>query len=438
MGLFYLIEMKERSSGNTVLVVGSGGREHAIGCKIKQSALGRKLYFAPGNAGTEKLGENIPIGAEEINRLAAFAADNRIGLTIVGPEGPLAKGIRNEFDEDRLALFGVRQEASRLEASKAWAAGFEERHKIPHPETQIFKKVKDALNFVEFTDPEKYVIKTDGLCAGKGVVLPKSVDEARNTVKDMMVNKTDVYGEAGRIIVVQERLVGREVSVIGITDGKVIRYLAPAVDHKALYTGGPNTGGMGAYAPDPLTGKDLMKIIHRDIMQAAVDGMRVEGCPYEGVLFAGLMITKDGRPQVLEFNVRFGDPETEAQVMLMKNDLMPVLESSRHGTLSKRRIVHKRGAAVGVMLVSDGYPGKYEKEKEVRGLTSDFGGDVEIFHGGTKTVNGQTVTDGGRVACITAFGEDVLAASEKVYKIIENGGIFFEGARYRPDIGGGK
>ena len=407
-----------------VLVVGKGAREAAIGLKIKESPLVRKIYFAPGNAGTEKLGENIPIGAEEINRLAAFAADNEIGLTIVGPEEPLAKGIRDQFDEGGLPLFGVTQKASLLEASKAWAAGFEERHNIPHPRTQIFRKVDEALNFVESADPEKYVIKADGLCAGKGVVLPKSVDEARDTVTDMMVKKTDVYGEAGRIIVVQDRLVGRELSVIGITDGKVIRYLAPAVDHKALYTGGPNTGGMGVYAPDPLTGINLMRIIKRDIMQSAVDGMRVEDHPYEGVLFAGLMITKDG-PKVLEFNVRFGDPETEAQLMLMKNDLMPVLKSSRDRTLSRRLIVQRRGAAVGVYLVAKGYPGKPATGEIVSGLEKDFGPDVEIFHGGTKTVNGQTVTDGGRVVCITAFGTSVPDASKKVYSIIEEGRYLF-------------
>lgn len=427
---------KETFNGR-VLVIGSGAREHALGWKIEQSSLVRELYFAPGNAGTEKLGENVAIGVEEIDKLAQFAVDKEIGITIVGPEAPLAKGIRNQFDEEGLALFGVTQGVSRLEASKAWAAEFEEQYNIPHPPTKIFRKVKDALSFVKSADPEKYVIKADGLCAGKGVVLPKSVDEAKNTVIDMMVNKTDVYGEAGRIIVVQDRLIGRELSVIGITDGKAIRYLAPAVDHKALYTGGPNTGGMGVYAPDPLMTPKLMREIHKNIMQRAIDGIREEGYSYEGVLFAGLMITKDG-PKVLEFNVRFGDPETEAQVMLMENDLMPVLKSSRDRTLSTRRIVQRKGAAVGVMLVSDGYPGKYEKEKEVRGLKNDFGWDVEIFHGGTKTVNGQTVTDGGRVVCITALGASVQDSSEKVYSIIKRGDIYFEGARYRPDIGRGE
>lgn len=434
--------MRRETFNGRVLVVGSGGREHAFGWKIRKSDLVRKLYFAPGNAGTEKLGENVDIGAEEIDKLAQFAADKRIGLTIVGPERPLANGIRNQFDEDGLKLVGFTQESSILEYSKAWADGFAERHNIPHPQTKVFRKVGDALQFFESVNPQKTVIKTDGLWDGKGVILPKSIDEAINTITDMMVK--DTYGEAGRIIVVQDRLIGRELSAIGITDGKVIRYFAPAVDHKTLFERtrdereqNPNTGGMGAYAPDPLMTPKLMKEIHETIMQRAIDGMREEGYPLEGgILFAGLMITEDG-PKVLEFNVRGGDPETEVQLMLMKNDLLPVLESSRDGTLSRRRIIQKKGAAVGVYLVSEGYPGKLVIGRVISGLDNNaFGEDIEIFHGGTKKENGQIKTSSGRVVCITAFGTSVPDASEKVYPIIDRGDIYFEGARYRPDIGG--
>lgn len=421
-----------------VLIVGSGGREHALGWKLRKSPKIGNLYFAPGNAGTENLGRNLNIDATDIDRLARFAADNNVRLTVVGPEVPLAKGIRNQFDKDNLALVGHTQEATLLESSKAWAAGFQARHNIPHPPTRIFRTVANALSFIESSNPKDYVLKPDGLCGGKGVVLPKSVDEARDTVMDMMVNNTEVYGEAGRIMVVQDRLIGRELSVIGITDGKVIRYFAPAVDHKTLYTGGPNTGGMGAYAPDPLMTPKLMKEIHETIMQPTIDGMREEGHPLQGALFAGLMITADG-PQVLEYNVRLGDPEAETQLFLMQNDLLPVLQSSRDGTLSRRRIVQRKGAAVGVMLVSDGYPSQKTYDSQIiKGLENDFGPDIVIFHAGTKRENGEIKTNGGRVLCITAYGENVPHASENVYSIINKGDLTFEGAIHRPGIGRGK
>jgi len=421
-----------------VLIVGAGGREHALGWKLRKSPRIGNLYFGPGNAGTENLGRNLDIGATDIDKLARFAADNKVKLTVVGPEGPLANGIRNQFDEDKLALFGHTQEATLLESSKAWADGFQARHKIPHPPTRIFRAVADALSFVESSKPIDYVLKADGLCGGKGVVLPKSVDEARNTVMDMMVYNTDVYGEAGRIMVVQNRLHGRELSVIGITDGKVIRYFATAVDHKTLYEGGPNTGGMGAYAPDPLMTPKLFKEIHETIMQPTIDGMREEGYPLKGgILFAGLMITED-RPQVLEYNVRGGDPETPTQLMVMENDLLPVINSSLDGTLSRRRIIQRKGAAVGVYLVSEGYPGKPVIGRVINGSNNDFGPDVEIFHAGTKRENGVVKTSSGRVLCITAYGESVPDASEKVYSIIDEDQVSFEGSIYRRGIGRGK
>lgn len=421
-----------------VLIVGSGGREHALGWKLRKSPKVGKLYFGPGNAGTENLGRNLDIEATDIDRLTGFAVDNKVTLTVVGPEIPLAKGIRNQFDKDNLALVGHTQETSLLETSKAWAAGFQTRHDIPHPPTQIFTTAANALSFIESSNPKDYVLKADGLCGGKGVVLPKSVDEARDTVMDMMVRKTDVYGEAGRIMVVQNRLIGRELSVIGITNGKVIRYFAPAVDHKTINEGGPNTGGMGAYAPDPLTTPKLMKEIHEKIMQPTIDGMREEGYPLNGgILFVGLMITEDG-PQVLEYNVRGGDPETEAQLMLMQNDLLPVLKSSRDQTLSGRRIIQRKGAAVGIVLASEGYPAKPVTGRLITGLGNDFGRDIEIFHAGTKKENGQIKTSSGRVVCITAYGENVPDASEKVYSIINKGDLTFDGAIHRPGIGSGK
>ena len=430
-----------------VLIVGSGGREHAFGYKLRKSPGVGNLYFAPGNAGTEKLGRNLDIGATDIDKLARFVADNEVRLTVVGPEAPLAIGIRNQFDEDKLALFGHTQGATLLESSKAWAAGFQARHKIPHPPTRIFTRLGNALDFFESSNPNDYVLKPDGLCGGKGVVLPKSVDEARNTVMDMMVNKTDVYGEAGRIVVVQNRLSGRELSVIGITDGKVIRYFATAVDHKTLLDRtrdereqNPNTGGMGAYAPDPLMTPKLFKEIHETIMQRAIDGMREEGYPLKGgILFAGLMITEDG-PKVLEYNVRGGDPETQVQLMLMKNDLLPVVNSSLDGTLPERRIIQRKGAAVGVYLVSQGYPGKPMIGRVINGLDNDFGPDVEIFHAGTARdkVIGEVKTSGGRVLCVTAYGENVPDASNRVYSIINKGDVTFEGAIHRPGIGRGK
>jgi len=428
-----------------VLIVGGGGREHALGWKLRKSPGVRKLYFAPGNAGTEKLGSNIDVEATDIDRLARFATDNKVNLTVVGPEAPLANGIRNQFDQDNLILFGHTQESSLLESSKAWTAGFLARHNIPHPPTRIFTRLNSILDFIETSNPKDYVLKADGLCGGKGVVLPKSVDEARNTVMDMMVNKTDVYGEAGRIVVVQNRLSGRELSVIGITDGKVIRYFATAVDHKTLLDRtrdereqNPNTGGMGAYAPDPLMTPKLFKEIHETIMQRAIDGMREEGYPLKGgILFAGLMITEDG-PKVLEYNVRGGDPETQVQLIVIENDLLPVINASFDETLSRRDIIQRKGAAVGVYLVSEGYPGKPVIGRVINGLDNDFGPNIEIFHGGTKQENGQIKTSSGRVLCIIAYGENVPAASETVYSIINKGDVTFEGAIHRPGIGRGK
>ncbi|OGH19857.1 MAG: phosphoribosylamine--glycine ligase [Candidatus Levybacteria bacterium RIFCSPHIGHO2_02_FULL_37_13] len=427
-----------------VLIVGGGGREHAFGWKLRKSPNVRHLYFAPGNAGTEKLGRNLDIGATDIDKLARFAADNKV-LTIVGPERPLANGIRNQFDKDGLKLVGFTQESTLLESSKAWANGFVEHHNIPHPSTKVFRKVGDALQFFESVNPQNFVIKTDGLWDGKGVVLPKSVDEATRTVMDMMVG--DVYGEAGRIIVVQEKLVGREVSVIGITDGKTIRYFAPAVDHKTLFDRtqnerkqNPNTGGMGAYAPDPLMTPKLFKEIHETIMQRAIDGMREEGYPLNGgILFAGLMITEDG-PKVLEFNVRGGDPETQVQSMVMKNDLLPVVNASLDGTLFRRSMTQRKGAAVGVYLVSEGYPGKLVIGRVVNGSENDFGPDVEFFHAGTARdkVTGEIKTSSGRVLCVTAYGQNVPNASDKTYSIINRGDVNFERAIHRQGIGAGK
>jgi phosphoribosylamine---glycine ligase len=417
-----------------ILITGRGGREHALGWKLRRSPRVGELYFAPGNAGTEDIGKNVDIGEEEIDKLAGFASDKRIGLTIIGPETPLAKGIRNQFDEDNLSLFGHTQEAALLESSKAWAANFQDRHNIPHPLTKIYTRVGEALNFIESADPDNYVLKADGLCGGKGVVLPKSVDEARDTVLDMMVNSTPTFGEAGRIVVVQEKLVGRELSVVGITDGRDIRYFAPAVDHKTIYPGGPNTGGTAVYAPDSQTTSALMREIHSSIMQPAIDGMKEEGCSLQGALFAGVMITEEG-PKVLEFNVRFGGPETQAQMILMQNDLFPIRKSSKDGTLSERRITQRKGAAVGVVLMSGGYPGKYETNKVITGLYKNFGEDIVNFEAGTRNESGVKKTSGGRVVCVTGFGKSVPDASEKVYSIVDNGEISFDGVIYRKGVG---
>lgn len=415
-----------------ILIIGNGGREHALAWKLGRSSQVSRLFVAPGNSGTSDF--NIDIGVHDIDGLADFATRNDIGLTVVGPEAPLASGIVNVFQERGLKIFGPTEIAARLETSKAWSSQFLQRHNIPHPDFHISYDVQDALAFVKSPKWDALVIKADGLASGKGVILPSSKEEAREAVIDIMERKK--FGRAGEIVVFQERLIGQEVSVIAFSDGKTIVPLLSAQDHKAINDNdeGPNTGGMGAYAPAPILKPEIMRKVQKMILQQTIDGMRLEGSPYKGILYAGLMITKDG-PKVLEYNVRFGDPETQPLMMLLRSDLAPILLSCIEGTLKPDLVKFRPGAAVCVVLAARGYPGTPETGKVIDGLDHVDDSDIQVFHAGAMMRDGHILTNGGRVLGVTAYGKDIGLAIEKAYSAIGDQGIHFEGMHYRRDIG---
>lgn len=416
-----------------VMVVGSGGREHALGWKLRQSPHINKLYFAPGNGGTEKIGDNIPIGAEEIDKLIQFAVDKRIDLTIVGPEVPLAKSIVNQFQEEKSKIFGPTKEVAQLESSKVWQVRFMERHNIPHPYSEIYADPDEAKVAIKKSQGRLMVVKADGLAAGKGVVVSENEKEAIEAVDNIMVKKT--LGLAGEKVVLQEKLEGQEVSFISFVDGKNFVPMLPAQDHKRLLEDdlGPNTGGMGAYAPVPkhIFSSEMFQRTIKKIIEPTVKGMWEEENPFKGALYAGLMITKEG-PKVLEFNVRFGDPETQPIMMLMKSDLLPILHSCVNGTLKKEQVIFSNKYAVCIVLASKGYPGKYQTGYEIHELDQDFGSDVEIFHAGTKKEKDILKTSGGRVLSITACGTSLKTALNRANNVAKKS--FFEEQIYRKDI----
>lgn len=415
-----------------VLIVGSGGREHALGWKIGQSQQVSELYFAPGNAGTALFGKNIEIGALEIDRLVRFAKDNDIILTVVGPEVPLAAGIVDAFEEEGLLIFGPTGRAALLETDKAWATAFMQRHNIPHPKSSTIGGFGEALNYVKQQGGDKIVIKATGLAAGKGVFLPKSLREAEACLKRIMINEE--FGPCKEVLI-QERITGREVSQLAFSDGKTIVPLLPVQDHKRIDDGdrGPNTGGMGAFAP-AATNKKLREEIYETILAPTIDGMRREGRIYKGVLYAGLMITARG-PKVLEYNARFGDPETQPLMMLFSSDLFAVIKSCTDGTLKAKQVSFRKGAALCVVIASSGYPGKHETGKEIGGLDVKGDWNVEVFHAGTKNLNGKIVSAGGRVLGVTAYGKTMSEARKKAYLAIGKRGVHFAGMHIRHDIG---
>lgn len=419
---------------NSILIIGSGGREHALGWKLKQSSLVKKIYFAPGNAGTQEVGENIGIKATEIDKLLHFVQKNKIDLTLVGPEDPLAAGIVDLFEKNNLQIFGPSKLATRLESDKAWATDFMKRNKIPHPNSYCFNNYHLARSFFTFHKAKDYVIKASGLALGKGVILPNSKSEAFNVIKRIMVDKE--FGDAGNEIVIQERISGPEISLMAFSDGKTITPLLSVQDHKRIYDNdkGLNTGGMGAYAPVPLMTRKFIKKIEKNILQPTIKGMKKEKCPYKGILYAGLMMTKKG-PMVLEYNARFGDPETQPLMMLLKSDLLSILLSCVKGDLDKKQVVFDKKVAVCVVLASKGYPGKYEKGEIIHGLKTMNNKDVIIFHAGTIFKDTKIVTNGGRVLGITASGNNIHIARKKAYKIIENKKVYFNNMQYRQDIG---
>jgi len=416
-----------------ILIIGSGGREHALAWKIRQSKRVKNIWIAPGNGGTGLVGTTIPLQSNDLVGLFTFAKKNAIDLTIVGPEAPLAMGIVDFFEKEGLAIFGPTKQAARLETSKAWAIKFMKRHHIPHPKSHIFDSFNQAQTFIKQSSWKTYVIKADGLASGKGVILTDSKKEAIQTAQDMLAGQA--FGKAGKQILIQEKLTGYEISIVALADGTRAIPLPPAQDHKRIYAGdkGPNTGGMGAYAPVSFLSHSLLSTIKQTILRPLMAGMRKEGHPYKGVIYPGLMITPDG-PKVLEFNCRFGDPETQPQMMLLKSDLIDAIEACIHGNLTAQHLLFKKGSAVCVVAASKGYPTSYEKGVLIQGLDTKINPDVQIFHAGTKRQGKEVITDSGRVLGITAYGSTIKIARKKAYDSLGKQTIHFNGMQYRADI----
>jgi phosphoribosylamine--glycine ligase len=427
-----------------ILVIGSGGREHALAWKIAQSTHLEKLFCAPGNPGTMSIAENVAIDSSDIKGLADFAAQQEIGLTVVGPELPLTQGIVDEFEERGLKIFGPNKKTAELEGSKVFAKQFMERHKIPTARSKIAESPElatEILNSGEFSFP--VVVKADGLAAGKGVIICENLEEAEKAVHLIMIERK--FGDAGRRVIVEECLRGKETSFIVLSDGKEVVPLVTTMDHKPVYEGdkGPNTGGMGAISPSPFIDEQLFSEIMKSIVYPTVNHMHEEGRKYKGVLYVGLMLTQDG-PKVLEYNCRFGDPETQPQVLRMESDLVDFLLAMIEEDAQGKEIKWSSNASGCVILASGGYPLAYEKGKRIEGLkqASETPGiaifhsetpGIAIFHAGTKFEEGEYYTNGGRVIGVCASEENLGQTMEKIYKAIS--GISFEGMHFRKDIG---
>jgi len=410
-----------------VLVVGSGGREHAIGWKLGQSDNVNTVFYAPGNGGTFN---NVPISADNLAELAKFASENNC-FTVVGPEAPLAMGIVDMFNEMGLKIFGPTKKAAQLESSKIWAKQFLKRNNIP---TAAFEVFNDAVKAKEYVNQIEYnvVIKADGLAAGKGVIVCDSKAEAEKSIDMMLVDKK--FGDAGNNIIIEERIDGIEASYIALSDGKIAIPMATSQDHKRIFDNdkGPNTGGMGAYSPTPIIDKDLSQKIQEKIIDKTISSLRNEGITFKGFLYAGIML-KDGEPYVLEYNVRMGDPECQPILMRMDSDLFEYLMGSVNGTLGNmQQISWKNKSAVCIVLASKGYPESYQKGDEIFGLGNTFD-DANIFHAGTKEQDKKIITNGGRVLGVTALGDTLEAAIKHAYDVTEK--ISWENKYSRTDIG---
>ena len=411
-----------------VLIIGSGGREHAMAWKVAQSPRLSKLYIAPGNAGMMACGENVALNPDDHPALVRFCKDKRIDLVLVGPEVPLAAGIADVLSAAGIRCFGPKQAAAQIEASKVFAKDFMRRHHIPTARYAVFTQFDQAIAHLKTLD-YPVVIKASGLAAGKGVILPESLDESRTTLKSIMVDKT--FGAAGNEVVIEERLAGQEVSLMAFTDGETVVPMLPAQDHKRLLDGdcGPNTGGMGAYAPAPVFTAELMNEALEKVLKPTVRGLRKEGTPFAGVLYAGLILTSSGL-RVLEFNCRFGDPETQAVLPLLETDLLEIAEACVNGTLKDIEVRWKKGAAVCVVLASKGYPEKAETGKAV--TFEALPENMVCFHAGTKIDHERVITSGGRVFGLTAWAGGIESAVKQVYGNINK--VSFEGLHYRRDI----
>lgn len=427
-----------KASGLKVLVVGGGGREHALVWKLKQSPRVAEVYCAPGNAGIAQIAHCVDIKADDVTALLTFAWEKRIDLTVVGPEAPLSAGIVDVFNDHDMAIFGPSKKAAEIEGSKAFAKDLMQKYAIPTAAYGVFTEIEPALRFIDelaANGPSgagcPCVVKADGLAAGKGVIVAADVEEAKDAVRSML--EGNAFGDAGRRVVIEEYLEGEEVSILAFTDGDHVIPMVSAQDHKRIFDGdqGPNTGGMGAYSPAPVYTEELAREVEKTVLLPTVQAMKAEGRPYCGVLYAGLMITAQG-PKVLEYNARFGDPETQPVLMRMQTDLVDVIESILEKRLSQQSVDWRSDATVCVVMAAGGYPGDIEKGKAIAGL-GDALPSVEVFHAGTASKENHIVTAGGRVLGVTAMGPTIREAIDLAYQQVQR--IHFDGAQYRKDIG---
>jgi phosphoribosylamine---glycine ligase len=409
-----------------VLVIGSGGREHALAWKLAQSPRVREVLVAPGNAG-----RNVPVAAEDIDALLALARREHVDFTVVGPEAPLALGVVDAFEAAGLRIFGPRRKAAQLEASKAFTKDFLERHRIPTAQYRVFTEIGPALDYIAARGAP-IVVKADGLAAGKGVVVAQTADEAQTAVREMLGGA--MLGQAGARVVVEDFLDGEEASFIVVASGSNYVVLASSQDHKRIGDGdtGPNTGGMGAYSPAPVVTPEVHSRACREVIEPTLVGMAAEGAPFTGFLYAGLMINARGEPRVLEFNVRMGDPETQPILFRLESDLLDLLEAAVDGRLDTVQPQWSPQPALGVVMAAAGYPGTPRKNDAISGLDADLG-SAKVFHAGTAEHDGAVVTSGGRVLCVVARGDSVRAAQQAAYAAVNK--IRWDGVQYRSDIG---
>ena len=415
-----------------ILVVGSGGREHTLVWKLKQSRKIDKIYCAPGNAGIGQIAKCVNIKADNIKQLADFASRNKIGLTVVGPEDPLAKGIADDFQKRKLKVFGPSRAAAQIESSKVFSKEFMRKYHIPTAPFRVFNMAAEAIGFCKAAE-FPLVVKADGLAAGKGVIVVRNIKEATRAIESIMSQK--VFGKAGDRILIESFLKGQEVSVMAFADGKTIIPLLSSQDHKQAYEGdrGPNTGGMGAYCPTPFVDEEMMEEIADHILSPTIKGLTEEGIKYKGILYAGLMLTPEG-PKVLEFNCRFGDPEVQAVLPLLKTDLAELMMATVNQKLASfNKVSWEDSSAVCVVMASKGYPGKYSVGAQISGLHNSKDNQCQIFHAGTELRGKKWVTAGGRVLGVMGKDKNLKLALNRTYRLVSK--IRFEGASYRRDIG---
>jgi phosphoribosylamine---glycine ligase len=417
-----------------VLVIGSGGREHALVWKLSQSQYVDAIFCIPGNGGISEIADCIEININDIEKVIAFVKKEKIGLVVVGPENPLAMGIVDAFEKTGIPIFGPCQKGALLETSKVFAKGLMDKYKVPTASFRAFSSYIDARTYLDDLKPP-FVIKADGLCAGKGAYVITDRDEAQEVLKDLMINL--IHGDAGKNVIIEAFLPGIEASYIGFTDGASILSMLPSQDHKSLYDNdkGPNTGGMGAYTPIPFINSSMEEEIDKKIMNKTINALRNKGIIYKGVLYGGLMLSENNNPYVLEFNVRMGDPETQPILFKMKSDIVPILLACAEGKLNTiKNIEWKDGVSICVVLASKGYPDKPEKGKIIKGF-EDLKNkeDIMVFHAGTKKIGSEFFTSGGRVLGVTAIGDTYEDVIKKVYDAVSC--INFEGMQYRKDIG---